>query len=62
VWGLLGDRYSKFSDQLDRYADHIPAIENGILGRSGYFCHNAAATTLIEDYGFLPALTCGSAS
>jgi ABC-type phosphate transport system substrate-binding protein len=43
-------------------ADHIPAIENGILGRTGYFCKNAKAKTLIEDYGFLPIASCGSVS
>jgi ABC-type phosphate transport system substrate-binding protein len=42
--------------------DHIPATLNPILSRAGYFCHNTKATTLIKDYGFLPALTCGSIS
>jgi ABC-type phosphate transport system substrate-binding protein len=42
--------------------DHIPAVENPILSRTGYFCKNAKAKTLIEDYGFLPAATCGSIS
>jgi len=42
--------------------DHIPATLNPILSRTGYFCHNTKAVTLIKDYGFLPALTCGSVS
>jgi ABC-type phosphate transport system substrate-binding protein len=42
--------------------DHIPTYLNGILGRTGYFCHNSTAATLIKDYGFLPAATCGSIS
>jgi len=42
--------------------DHIPATEDKILGHNGYFCADSKATTLIEDYGFLPALTCGSVS
>jgi hypothetical protein len=42
--------------------DHIPATLNPILSRTGYFCHSTKATALIEDYGFLPALTCGSIS
>jgi ABC-type phosphate transport system substrate-binding protein len=42
--------------------DHIPAYLNGLLGHSGYFCSNAKAKTLIADYGFLPAATCGSVS
>jgi ABC-type phosphate transport system substrate-binding protein len=42
--------------------DHIPATLNPVLSRTGYFCHNSKATKLIENYGFLPALTCGSVS
>jgi hypothetical protein len=43
-------------------ADHIPAYLEPILSRTGFFCHNASATKAIEDYGFLPAATCGSGS
>ncbi len=42
--------------------DHIPATENRILGRTGYFCANSTATKAIEAYGFIPALTCGTVS
>jgi ABC-type phosphate transport system substrate-binding protein len=42
--------------------DHIPAYLEPILSRTGYFCHNSKAVKAIEDYGFLPAATCGSAS
>ena len=43
-------------------ADHIPTALEPILSRKGFFCANTKATKAIEDYGFLPALTCGSAS
>jgi ABC-type phosphate transport system substrate-binding protein len=42
--------------------NHIPAYLAPILSRTGFFCHNSKAVTAIEDYGFLPAATCGSAS
>jgi ABC-type phosphate transport system substrate-binding protein len=42
--------------------DHIPTRVNNILGHTGYFCKNAKAKTLIEDYGFLTEATCGSVS
>lgn len=48
-----------------RYANtsnHIPAYLNKFLGRTGYFCANKTAKTLLEDYGFLTTATCGSVS
>jgi ABC-type phosphate transport system substrate-binding protein len=43
-------------------ADHIPAYLERFLSRKGYFCSNPTAVKAIEDYGFLPATTRGSAS
>jgi ABC-type phosphate transport system substrate-binding protein len=43
-------------------SDHIPAYLEPILSHAGFFCHNSKATKAIENYGFLPAATCGSAS
>jgi ABC-type phosphate transport system substrate-binding protein len=43
-------------------ADHIPAYLEPFLARKGFFCSNHTAVKAIEDYGFLSAATCGSAS
>jgi ABC-type phosphate transport system substrate-binding protein len=43
-------------------ADHIPAYLEPILARKGFFCSSPTAVKAIEDYGFLPVITCGSAS
>ena len=62
--GCLIRRY--VSEQTsERPAPDLPHLlheADPILGRAGYFCANSKATKLIEDYGFLPALTCGSIS
>ena len=43
-------------------ANHIPAYLNKFLGRTGYFCSNKTAKTLLGNYGFLTTPTCGSIS